>query len=151
VKLRESITIAAPAEQVWPYIVDPVKWSAWNQKLIWMRRARTGPVIPGEQLSTKWRLKRREDINEITVRLVEPMKKMVLRHSFQHRNRTRMLEITFSLEEKNSKTKLTQIVDHAEAGIPLVFQALIWFIHRSGKSVQMSGLEKLKTLVEAPP
>lgn len=147
--IRESIHIRAPKEKVWTFIADPSCWLVWNPKLIDLRRNRTGLVVEGEQLTSKWRLKKREQQDELLIQRVEPQKLLRLRQHFNHNNRARTLEITFEIEERSDGVEVRQLVDHAAAGMPLAFRILMWLIVRFGRARGPSSLEKLKRLAES--
>jgi len=149
VNLRERITIKAAPERIWTLLVDPAHWSKWNPKFISIRRGRNGAVVPGEQFSMVTRLKRRDEPSEIMVREVMPLRRVIVRQLFTHKNRSRHVEVNIELAARADGIQVTQTLDHKHAGIPIVFEWLIWFIHKFGKPVGEAPLQRLKNLAEA--
>lgn len=146
--LRQSINIRASRERVWKYVADPAQWPSWNPKLAYLRRTRSGPLVSGEQFSSRWRLKRREEDNEMIVRGVEEKKKIQMEQHFHYKNRVRVLGVTFELEETGHGVKFSQTIDHSRSGIPFVFQGLMWAIFKFGRPVGKPMLTRLKELAE---
>lgn len=127
---------------------DPANWSRWNPKFISMRRSRSGVVVPGEQFSMVSRLKRRDSPSEIMVREVMPLRRVVLRQLFTHKNRSRHVEVNMELTAGKDGIQVTQTLNHEHAGIPFFFELLLWFIHRFGKPTGTAPLARLKMLAE---
>jgi uncharacterized protein YndB with AHSA1/START domain len=149
VTLRERITIKAAPERIWTLLADPAHWGLWNPKFISIIRSRSGSVVPGEQFSMVTRMKRGDTPSEIMVREVMPLRRVKVHQVFSQKNRTRHVEVNLELSSKNGGIEVTQSLDHRHAGIPLVFQLLLWFIHRFGKPVGAGPLERLKSLAES--
>lgn len=148
-KLRETIEILATPEQVWPFLADPAKWPEWQHKVVQVQRSRSGEIIPDEQFRAVFQMKRRQTDTQVAVRTAEPPKEIVLRQHFDFGQRARQVEVTFKLERAGSRTRVTQILDHSQSGIPLLLRLLIWFIYRFGRSTGPQPLRRLRQLVEA--
>jgi uncharacterized protein YndB with AHSA1/START domain len=149
VNLRERITIKAAPERIWNLLADPAHWTKWNQKFVSIRRGRNGTVVPGEQFSMVSRLKRRDEPSEIMVREVMPLRRVTVLQLFTHQNLSRHVEVNLELSASDGGIQVTQTVDHKHAGIPFIFELLIWFVHRFGKPVGEGPLQRLKNLAEA--
>lgn len=147
-KLRETAKIRASRETVWQLIADPAQWAAWNEKLVSFQRARTGPVVAGEQFSSRWTLNQNERQTNVLVLSVTPMEKIHLRQEFEFKNRTRHIDLIFAISGHAPRLRLDLSLDPAGSGAPLILRALMWFIQRFGKPVGTPFLENLRRLAE---
>lgn len=146
--LRERITINAAPERIWMLMADPAQWCKWNPKFVSMRRSRSGAVVPGEQFSMVTRFKRGESPSDILVGEVMPLRRVTVRQLFTHKNRSRQVELNLEISNSADGIQVTQTLNHKGAGIPWIFEALIWMIHRFGRTVGVPPLARLKMLAE---
>ena len=130
-------------------LADPSNWAKWNPKFVSIRRSRSGQVVPGEQFSMVSQMKRRESPSEIMVREVMPLRRVKVHQIFSHKNRTRHVEVNLELATAKGGIEVTQTLDHSKAGIPLLFDLLIWLIYRFGRSTGTQPLERLKAVAES--
>ena len=147
--LRERITINAAPERIWLLLADPAQWSKWNPKFISIRRLRSGTVVAGEQFSMISRQKRKETPSEVMVREVMPLRRVIVEQSFQHKNRSRHVELNLELAAGKGGIQVTQTLNHGNAGIPFWAEFIAWLIHRLGTATGVPPLERLKAVAES--
>ncbi|MGZ8900349.1 MAG: SRPBCC family protein, partial [Limisphaerales bacterium] len=116
--LRERITIQAAPERIWMLLADPSQWTRWNPKFVSIRRSRSGAVVAGEQFSMISRLKQRESPSDILVQEVMPLRRVIVRQLFTHKNRSRHVDLNLELSAKDGAIEVTQTLNHNESGIP---------------------------------
>ena len=147
-KLEEQITIRASVDTVWPMLADPAHWAQWHNKLVELRRDATGPLRGGEHFHATFQLKRRPRPCQVQVRECLPPTRLALREEYEHQQRFRHVDITFELHPDGEGTRVCQQLDLRGTGIPWVLRAFIWWIHRFGRPVGLSPLERLRQLIE---
>ena len=143
-KLRESILIPATADQVWAPIIDPRFWTEWNPKVRAIHRDRTGPLVAGETFPAEFELGGQMTPARIETVALDPNQRLVLHQHYDQDGRSRLLEIIFELEPKETAVRLTQIIDFRHTGVPWLFQLLIVGIHRFGRPSGKASLEDLR-------
>lgn len=148
-KLRQHTRIQAPAESVWPYLVDPVIQAAWNPKIISIDRATDGPVRVGETYEMIFRMSRKEHLSRIEVVELVPNELLGFEHRFEDRGKQRRLGETYGLTPSRGGVKLTHTIDVSDLGIPLPLRILIWLITRFGKDTEQPYLERLREMIES--
>jgi uncharacterized protein YndB with AHSA1/START domain len=148
--MRESVTIAADAQAVWPLVADPVEHARWNSKVVSIARDRNGPVTRGERFEMIYRMSGRDNTTRVEVSHCQPPRSVVFRHRTQWRGREQISEEKYEIEplaHGAKGVKLTQTLDVSRA-VPWWASALIRFINRFGSRQGTSNLERLRDLVE---
>jgi uncharacterized protein YndB with AHSA1/START domain len=147
-KIRESIDIDAPPEDVWPLLADPERMAAWHVKLVSVDRAARGPVRLGDRFGTTYTLSGRERDARAEVIRCQPPVALTLRHFIQAEGQERYVDESFDLTPRGQGTRVDQVVDFRAAGLPWWLREIIrlvtWFGHPVGPSI----LEPLKNQAE---
>jgi hypothetical protein len=147
--VEETIEIAAPAENVWPFIADPRRMADWHENLVSVSRDAIGPLKLGEQFSAVYQMsgKRREATSE-AVRCQPPLA-LTLRHRIKTEPAEQFVDESYDLFPKGTVTRVRQRVDFSHAGLPLWARAIVWFISTFGHPVGEGTLEPLKRVAES--
>jgi len=146
--LKDSITIDASPEAVWPFLADPVMQSLWNPKVVAIDRTTEGPVRMGERFEMIYRMSGRDRQSQVTVIECDPPRCVVFEHRMTDDAVQRMTRESYRLNPKGDTVRVVQAVDLGGLGINRLVQCLIWFIHRFGRSVGEPYLATLKRRVE---
>lgn len=94
------------------------------------------------------RLKQRESPSDILVQEVMPLRRVIVRQLFTHKNRSRHVDLNLEISAKDGAIEVIQTLNHAGSGIPWFFKLPIWLLHRFGKEVDAAPLMRLKSLAE---
>lgn len=149
-KLRDSIVIAAPAEQVWPLVADPAVQAGWNPKIVAVDRRRSGPATLGEQFQISYRMSRQQVEYRTSVIECEPWRCIAFRHLQYWKQAESIIVERYELLERSAGVRLKQSVDLAQSGMPWPFQFLFWFVHQFGRATEKPYLVRLRELAQAP-
>lgn len=144
-QLRELIVVAAAAEDIWPWVADPVLQSGWNPRIVAVNRDAKGPARLGEKFSVVYRMSGKDTESHVEVTECQPP----LRIAFEHFQGDRQIvEEVYVIEPHSKGSRLLQTIDFSRASIPWPFRAIMWLINRFGQPQQRSFLDRLRELVE---
>ena len=146
-KIRESILIGAKAEEIWPFVADPLLQKEWNTKIVSVDRHRTGPVTYGERYSMMFQMGSTPLETEVEVIECDMYQNLTLEHRSVSKGKEQVATVNFQLVASENYVKVTQTLDFSGTRIPLIFRVLMWIINRLGKPVGQTNLEELRTLV----
>lgn len=149
--IRESTTIAADAERVWPFIADPKLHTKWNPKAVSVQRERVGVAFLNEQFVMTYRMAGKERTSQVEIAELEHARRIVFRHRMFSNGREQVMEERYEMKRTSQGVKVTQEIDLSRAGVPWYFRCLIWIITHLGKPVEEAYLHRLKRAVEASP
>jgi len=145
-KIREHSMIDRPAVKVWPYIVRPESFVAWNTKIRSMDA--TGEFTIGQPVNTHyvWNNKSIQCVSMPTE--VRECRVLELRHSQLVGAGIRPdMEIheRITLREVGGRSHVTKIVTLKHHGVPWPFIPVVWLVANFGARV---GPDPLKELCE---
>jgi uncharacterized protein YndB with AHSA1/START domain len=147
-KIRESIDVDAPAEEVWPLIADPRRMAAWHQKLVTVERSALGPVRLGDRFRTTYVMSGRRQQASTEVIRCQPPIELTLRHYFTIRGRQHYVEESYDVVQQGWASRIDQAVDFREAGMPWGVRQLVRLVAWFGRAVGPGVLEPLKQAAE---
>jgi uncharacterized protein YndB with AHSA1/START domain len=148
-KVYDSIDIAAPPERIWPFIAEPERMAAWNEKLVSVSGMSRGPVRLGDRFDAVYQMSGKQRSATTEVVHCQPPVALTFRHSLADVSADRYVDESYELAMKASGTRVEQCVDFSQAGFPLWARAVIWFISRFGSPRGEGTLEPLKRQVES--
>ena len=149
-RLRESATIAAPADAIWSLIADPVRQADWNPKVISVDRRTSGPCLFGERFDMIYRMRGRDHLTRVEVTACQPPQHITFLHRPAAPAETWSAEISYDLTPHAHHTIIAQTIDLTHAAIPWPLRVLIPVIHRFGQAIGEPYLHRLKRLAENP-
>lgn len=144
-KLRESVVIAAAAEDVWPWVADPVLQAGWNPKIVEVNRDAKGLACLGEKFSVVYRMRGRETKSLVEVTRCQPPLSIAFQHSQDDRH---VVEELYTIEPCAKGSRLLQTIDLSRAAVPWPFRVIMWLINRLGRPQGQPYLDRLRELVE---
>jgi len=150
--MNESITITAPPDQVWPFLVDLVRMREWNPKLVEAEPKTSGNPRVGYTCRTVWRMRSRTKAFLTRIEACDPPRRVTFAHQDDAQPR-RIVRQHFDLlpREGGTHTLVRHQLDFAQSGLPLPVRWLMAIIARFGQSQEAAVMEELKKRVEAPP
>src|SRR5690349_7482913 len=83
-RMKEHISIAAPAARIWELIVDPILLACWNNKIVSIDYRTGGHFRVGDRFQMTLRMTDRERSVNTEVMAVEPLKRLTLRHALDN-------------------------------------------------------------------
>ena len=95
------------------------------------------------------RQQRKETPTEVMVREAMPLRRVIVEQSFQHKNRSRHVEVNLELAAGKDGIQVTQTLNHGNAGMPFWSEFMAWVIHRFGSATGVPPLERLKAVAES--
>jgi uncharacterized protein YndB with AHSA1/START domain len=144
--IRERTVINRPALAVWPYIVTPERFQAWNEKVSSMEAR--GRFQAGQRFVTRYTWKDKQiQCQSVAVRLEEG-RVLELRHASPiGRGLNRDLEVVerVTLEDRGACSVVTKDVYIKNHDLPWFLVPVAWFLTRIGKPV---GKDRLKAMCE---
>lgn len=153
----DGVRIDAPAEDVWPWVADPVRILRWNPKMVSVERGGKGPVSLGEPYGVVYEMGgRRSELMAEVIRCESPRDITAGLHPAEVATRFHpsgggpgvYVEV-FRLEARGDHTFVSHFVDLQQAGLPRLARVLFFVLQRIGKPVGQPYLARLKELVEA--
>jgi len=149
-QLDESIFIRnVTADEVWPYLADPVLQADWNPKIISIDRQRTGPVIRGERFEMIYR-QSKESLSRVEATVVEPGRRVEFTHRVMWKKFEQLATESYELVPRDDGVTVKETIGLVRSGIPWYWLTLIWLIKTFGKPTGKGPLDRLKTLIESP-
>jgi uncharacterized protein YndB with AHSA1/START domain len=146
--IRRSIDIAAPADRVYDYIVEPRKWSEWS---VWTRRDPNMRVVysgPPFGMGARWTWESKSEGNgTMEFTRVEPNRRVEYALFFPDFNMRSTGELR--LEPANGTTRVTWTNEGDVGGNPLKHYLAAAMDRMVGPDFQQ-GLANLKALAEKP-
>lgn len=147
-KIRESILIGAKAEEIWPFVADPLLQKEWNPKIVSIERRHSGPVKYGERYSMMFQMGSTPVETQTEVIECDMYQNLTLEHSSVWKGKEQFVTVNFLLTSSDNYVRVTQSIDFSRSHIPLIFRIAMWVINRLGKPVGRTNLEDLRKLVE---
>jgi uncharacterized protein YndB with AHSA1/START domain len=147
-KITESIIINAPPEQVWNFLADPDTWPNWNPKVAKVDRAQTGLLVPGEAFEAGFVLGQRTTNSQVKVRVMEPLRRLVLKQRPDPKERERFLRVEFEMAASDRGTRVVQTTDFTDSGMSRLTKGIMWLLSRIGRPQGQSPLDELKKKLE---
>ncbi|MCA9231052.1 MAG: SRPBCC family protein [Planctomycetales bacterium] len=147
--MKETISVSANLDQVWPFVSDPVGQATWNEKIIDVRRKSHEPLQLGEQFGITYRMSGRERDANVEVIVCNPPHEVQFRHQYRWKSQNRYAIEKYSMQQQGNLVQVVQEIDLRDAGIPWFLRPLVWFLNRYGKPVGQTTMESLKEVIEA--
>jgi uncharacterized protein YndB with AHSA1/START domain len=147
--MTESITIMAPPEDVWPWVIDLVKMREWNSKLAEAEPRTSGNPRVGFTCRTVWRMGSRTKQFLTRIEACDPPRRVTFAHQDEAQPR-RVIRQHFDLLPRagGKETLVRQQLDFAQSGVPLPVRWLMAVISRFGKPADGALLDDLRKRVE---
>ena len=146
--LRTTIDITADPDAIWPHIADPVLMSVWNTRIVAVEREEEGELQEGDRLDMMYLMSDEKRRSEVEVVRCDRPREFVLNHWLMEADRPGMVAETYLLEDRGGTTRVTQLVNLGQSGIPILVRGAIWFFSRMGRPVGDGPLQRLKRSVE---
>lgn len=135
-----TIHLNQPVEQVFAFLMDTGKLSAWQSNLIKMEKITEGPLRTGSRFKEVRRLGRRESEIQAEITAFEPNKR------FETRTLTKPeVTVSYSFEPENGGTRLKHKFVMLTSGLIRFLEPLI---AGSIKKESESDFETLKRILE---
>ncbi len=135
-KFVETILIPAPADVVWPFLVDPERLAEWNAKLLSIDRDRSGPVADGEEFDMLFSQGRgKQLLCRTTVADIVPNQRITYGYRSRWKASEQLTSETYEIRPKSSGVKVVHTVRFLRTYIPWYWLALLWFIKTFGTPI----------------
>jgi carbon monoxide dehydrogenase subunit G len=146
--LKEHVHIDRPPEDVWNVIENPETMKLWNPNVKHVVLYNWGARSQGFRYRMTYALSGKA--NELDAEMLEyrPPVRLVIKLTGGRFARKTCIHEIYDLVPVEGGTRLEQTIDIHDAGIPLLYRMLIWFIRRFGKPTGPSYLAGVKALVE---
>ncbi len=147
-KLTSTVTILAPSETVWDYLVTPSRYRSWNEQVIEFVPITPGNMTEGFTCRLRYRYGCRESNLMAEVLECEMPRRLVIHFTGGDFTRKGYALETYGLVEKDGGSRLTQVVEIHTPGVGTLASIGMRLRYLLGRSDVKKGLRRFKKFVE---
>ncbi len=147
-KIKETIKIDSPANDIWGILRDPGNMPAWNPKCCYS--SGNSGIVVGSSFEARFELGGKSKITLCEVIELKPCEKITIRYSGgAFSSGDGYVDETFSLfYQRPRQTKIRLEVDFSKSELPFFVKWPMWFVSAFGYKAGRSSLDGIKDLLE---
>lgn len=142
--IREKSVIDRPAAAVWPFIVSPESFRAWNTKVVSLEVKE--PFRLGQSFVTHYAMSKKQIQCLSTVTALEENRLLEIRHAHcvgAGIGPELNVREKITLHERDGKTVVEKEVTIKNHNVPWILIPIIWFVTQFGKTTEPDRLKAM--------